>query len=143
MKHELSNDQHLQLNEVIATFENAPKEGELGCTDRTKHVIDTGESKPIKQKQYVLSRYVQDGVVEEINRMLARGIIRKIDNPTWLNPVVAVRKPNGKIRLCLDARRLNDATIKNAYPQPNANRILSLLTGTQYLTAIDLSDKYR
>lgn len=142
VKHQLTSDQQLQLDEVIAMFENAPKEGVLGCTDRTTHVIDTADAKPIKQRQYVLSPYVQKGVVEEINRMLARGIIQKTDNPSWLNPIVAVRKPNGKIRLCIDARRLNDATVKNAYPQPNANRILSQLKGTRYLSAIDLSDAF-
>lgn len=142
VKHKLSKQQQFQLDEVIATFENASNEGILGCTDRTTHVIDTADAKPIKQRQYVLSPYVQKTVVEEINRMLARGIIQKTDNPTWLNPVVAVRKPNGKIRLCIDARRLNDATIKNAYPHPNANRILSQLKGTRYLSAIDLRDAF-
>lgn len=111
VKHDLTADQAHHLAEVVATFEAAPSEGLLGCTDRTLHVIDTGDAKPIKQRQYVLSPYIQQGVIEEINRMLARGIIQKTDNPTWLNPVVAVRKSNGKIRLCIDARRLNDATV--------------------------------
>lgn len=142
VKHELTATQQLQLDEVIQSFDKAQKDGILGCTDRTVHKINTGEAKPIKQRQYVVSPYVQEGIIGEINRMLARGILKKVDNPTWLNPVIAVKKPNGKIRLCIDARKLNDATIKNAYPQPNANRILGLLKGTKYLSAIDLSEAF-
>lgn len=47
VKHELTIEQELQLAEVVSTFEGAPSEGLLGCTDRTEHVIDTGEAKPI------------------------------------------------------------------------------------------------
>lgn len=142
VKHELSDTQQLQLDEVILTFDTAKSDEVLGCTDRTIHTIDTGDAKPIKQRQYVVSPYVQDGITAEINRMLARGIIKRVDNPTWLNPVIAVRKTNGKIRLCIDARKLNNATVKNAYPQPNANRILGLLKGTKYLSAIDLTEAF-
>lgn len=127
---------------MVATFDKSSKEGELGCTDKTIHTIDTGDAKPVKQRQYVPSPYVQEGILEEINRMLKRGILKKVENPTWLNPIIPVRKKNGKIRLCIDARKLNEATIKNAYPQPNANRILGLLKGTKFLSAIDLSEAF-
>lgn len=142
VKHELNESQQNLLGEVIQTFYKASPDGILGCTTRTIHTIDTGEAKPVKQRQYVVSPYVQSGIVDEIERMLGRGIIKRVDNPTWLNPIFAVRKPNGKIRLCIDARKLNEATVKNAYPQPNANRILGLLKGTTYLSAIDLSEAF-
>lgn len=142
VKHELTEEQQCLLKEVIQTFDRAEKDGILGYTNRTVHTIETGDAPPIKQRQYVVSPYVQNGIAEEINRMLERGIIKRVDNPTWLNPVIAVRKPNGKIRLCIDARKLNDKTVKNAYPQPNANRILGLLKGTKFLSAIDLSEAF-
>lgn len=56
--------------------------------------------------------------------------------------MICVRKPNGKVRLCLDARKLNGVTAKDAYQQPQLNRILSQLTGTQVLSSIDFSDAY-
>lgn len=42
----------------------------------------------------------------------------------------------------MDARQLNGVTVKSAYPQANANRILALLQGTKYLSAIDLTDAF-
>lgn len=142
VKHKLADEQQHQLNEIVKLFPTAPTNGILGCTDRTVHKIDTGDTPPIRQRQYVVSPYIQKGINEEIDRMLEKDIITPVSNPTWLNPIVAVKKKNGKIRICIDARRLNQATIKNAYPQANADRILRQLRGTRYLTAIDLSDAF-
>lgn len=57
-------------------------------------------------------------------------------------PIVAVKKPSGKIRLCLDARKLNSVTLKDAYPQQQINRILGRLRGTKVLSSIDFSDAF-
>lgn len=69
-------------------------------------------------------------------------VIEKCESSSWSNPIVAVKKPNGKIRVCLDARKLNEVTVKDAYPQPQINRILSRLVGTKYLSSIDFSDAF-
>lgn len=79
---------------------------------------------------------------EEIDRMIQMKIIEKAVSPKWLSPIIAVKKTNGKVRLCLDARELNKRTVKLSYPQQNANRILSRLRGSKYLSTIDLSDAY-
>lgn len=46
------------------------------------------------------------------------------------------------MRVCLDARKLNSVTKKDAYPQQQINRILGRLAATKYLTAIDFSDAF-
>lgn len=56
--------------------------------------------------------------------------------------MIVVRKASGKVRLCLDARKLNPVTLKDAYPQLQLNRILSQLSGTYVITSIDFSDAY-
>lgn len=142
VEHKLPKHQKDQLQAVIQTFNFAQKGETLGHTTLIKHQIDTGDEKPIKQRPYVVSPYIQKQINEEIDRMLEKDIIEKVSQPTWLNPIVAVKKPSGKIRICLDARKLNDVTVKTTYPQQNANRILSQLEGTQYLSAIDLTDAF-
>lgn len=140
--HDLTPEQLKRLEEVKKLFPFAKKEGKLSSTKLIRHRIDTGDAKPIRQKQYVMSPYVQDQVNKEIERLLGRDIIERVSNPEWLNPVIPVKKPNGSIRLCIDARRLNEVTVKNSYPQQNVNRILGRLQGTRYLTAIDLTDAF-
>lgn len=140
--HELTPEQQKELQKVIDSFPFVKPGEKLGFTTLVEHTIDTGDAKPIKQKQYVMSPYVQDKVNQEVDRMLEKDIIERVANPEWLNPVIAVKKPNGGVRLCMDARKLNNVTKKSAYPQPNANRILSRLQGTKYLSSIDLTDAF-
>lgn len=53
-----------------------------------------------------------------------------------------VSKPNGKIRLCLDARKLNEVTVKDDYPLPLIEGLLSRLDQTKYISSIDLKDVF-
>lgn len=138
--YELSTEQAQDVQNVLVEMPFC-KAGILSKTTITKHSINTGDARPIKQSQYVISPYVQREVHEEIDRLLAIGAIFPCTSP-WNNPMIAVRKANGKVRLCLDARRLNAVTEKDAYPQPRINRILSQLSATYVLSSIDLSDAY-
>jgi len=55
----------------------------------------------------------------------------------WSNRVTLVQKP-GKNRSCLDARKLNKVTIKDAYPLQNIESILSRLDQPIYISSSDL-----
>ena len=51
-----------------------------------------------------------------------------------------VVKP-GKVRLCLDSRKLNSVTIKDAYPFQSINRIFARLPKANVITKLDLNKK--
>ena len=54
---------------------------------------------------------------KSIDIMLERGIIRH-STSEWALPIFLVRKKTGELRVCIDDRALNDATIKDAFPTP-------------------------
>lgn len=139
--HELSAEQAITLQDILKGMPFG-KEGPLSKTTLIKHSIDTKDAKPIKQPQYNISPYVQKDVFEEIDRLLAIGAIYRCKLSGWNNPMIAVRKPSGKVRLCIDARKPNNVTVKDAYPQPQIGRILAQLTGTKVLSSIDFSDAF-
>ncbi len=60
----------------------------------------------------------------------------------WCSPIVLVRKKDGTIRFCVDYRKLNDVTHKDAYPLPIIDDILDALQGATYFCGIDLACRY-
>lgn len=48
------------------------------------------------------------------------GFIREEKDPDWLANIVSVTKKNGRIRVCIDFRDLNNAFPKDEFPLPIA-----------------------
>lgn len=90
---------------------------------------------------YAVSPAVQAEINCEIDRMLNLGVIEESESP-WCSPMAVVQKSTGKTRLCLDARKLNSVTIKDAYPIPLIDALLSRLGGTHYISSIDIKDAF-
>lgn len=98
-------------------------------------------AKPIRLYPYPIAPKIQEGLFGEVERLLARGVIEESNSEYSLN-IVPIRKSSGAIRLCLDARKLNERTVRDAYPLPHPGRILGRLPKAQYLSTIDLSEAF-
>ena len=64
-----------------------------------------------------------DEVKVHIQEMLDLGAIRPSNSP-WASAIVLVRKKDGRLRFCIDLRRLNNRTVKDAYSLPKIESIL-------------------
>lgn len=126
------------LDSIIKMFPNFYKQG-LGRTKLVVHKIDVGNATPVKQRFYPVSPAVEKHMFTEIDRMLALRFIEPSSSP-WSSPMRLVVKPN-KIRLCLDARKLNLVTKKDAYPLPNIGGI-ARLPKANVISKLDLKDAY-
>jgi hypothetical protein len=76
-------------------------------------------------------------VKEEIERLVAANFIRPARYVEWLSNIVPVMKKNGKLRICVDFRNLNNATPKDEYPMPMANLLVDGVAGYQILSMMD------
>ena len=77
-------------------------------------------------------------IKEELNKMLSLGVIEKGSSP-WAFPIVLVTKPDGSWRFCIDYRRLNEITVKDAYPLPRIDDALDSLGKAKVYTLVDLA----
>ncbi|RDX90948.1 hypothetical protein CR513_27138, partial [Mucuna pruriens] len=113
------------------------------------------EIKPIRQQQRRLNPTLLDVVKKEVTKLLAAGIIYPISDSQWVSPVQVVPKKSGMTvmknqqdelvptriqnswRVCIDYRRLNQATRKDHFPLPFIDQMLEKLAGRSHYCFLD------
>ena len=114
---------------------------EVGYTDRTSHVINVGDALPVKIPPRKTSFAEKELIEKTVTDLLHSGKIRGSNSP-WASPIVLVKKKDGTMRFCIDYRRVNDVTVKDAYPLPRIEDALDYLNGAKYFSALDLASAY-
>ena len=101
--------------------------------------IPTGDHRPIRVP-YRNTDPVEDEIIwKHIAEMAKRGVIRESKSP-WAAPILLADKKNGKIRFCIDYRRLNKVTLQDAYPLPKMQDKLKVLDNASLFSTLDLTD---
>lgn len=128
-----------KLNSVSDVF--SADDLSLGHTAAVKHHIRLQDHTPFKERSRPIHPSDREAVKQHLRELLDAGIIRESESP-YASPVVLVRKKNGKIRLCIDYRKLNARTIKDAYALPNIEEAFSALSGAKWFSVMDLKSGY-
>src|SRR3546814_10660963 len=84
-----------------------------------------------------VSPAVREQMELEIQTLLDSGVIRPSSAPQ-ASPVLMVRKPDGKYRLCVDYRRLNEQTVDLKCPMQSKGEVLESLAGKRVFVVLDL-----
>ena len=136
-------DQHDMMNAAIEHYHHifAVEDLELGRTNLVKHKIKLTNDVPFKEQYRRIPPHQYEEVHKHLNEMLRMGAIRKSNSP-WASAVVLVRKKDGALRFCIDLRKLNERTIKDAYSLPCIEDSLDVLNRSCIFTSIDLKSGY-
>ncbi|XP_050665158.1 uncharacterized protein LOC126965563 [Leptidea sinapis] len=138
----LDESQRARASNIIDQFKEISFEYKgLGRTNLITHRIDTGSSPPVRQRYYRLSPEKQKILVEQVDEMLKLDVVEPCES-AWQSPVLLVTKKNGQPRFCLDSRKLNSITKRDAYNLPYISEILDNLRDARYLSSIDLSKAF-
>jgi hypothetical protein len=83
---------------------------------------------------------LEDEVREELQRMEDEGVIVKENDPTdWCSPLLVRRKPNGKLRVCMDPRYLNTFLKRATYPLPDVESVFPKFRGAKFFSKLDMT----
>ncbi|XP_065196547.1 uncharacterized protein K02A2.6-like [Sycon ciliatum] len=86
---------------------------------------------------------LQDKVTEELARMEEMGIIVRETGPSdWCSPMVPVRKPNGRVRICVDLKKLNGNVKREHFPLPTVEDTLARLAGSTVFSTLDANSGF-
>ena len=96
---------------------------------------------PVKHRVRRVPVHLCEELKKIIDSMLARGIIRP-SKSEWAAPLVLVRKKDGVLRVCVDYRDFNNATVKDGYPMPNIDDLIYRLNELEIATIFDLVEGY-
>ena len=114
---------------------------DMGRTNLVKHHIELTDPIPFKESYRRIPPQMYDEVKAHIQEMLDLGAIRHSNSP-WSSAIVLVRKKDGRLRFCIDLRKLNNRTVKDAYILPRIETLLDTFLGSTIFTTLDLKAGY-
>lgn len=98
--------------------------GQLGEINVTKYSISLRpRTRPFKSAPYRAGPKSRELERAEVNKQLAAGVIEPAQSE-WAAPVLFTPKKDGKIRFCIDYRKLNELAIKDSYPLPRMDECI-------------------
>lgn len=137
----LSEIENLQLEGVIDLYKSIGPVDRIGRTHLITQSINTGDAKPIRQRQYPLSPAMQNALNEQLDEMLKQDIIEPTNSP-WSSPLWLVKKSDSSYRVCFDGRKLNSVTVVDSYPMPLIDSVVTKVRDARYLSSLDLKQAF-
>ncbi|GJS78871.1 reverse transcriptase domain-containing protein [Tanacetum coccineum] len=121
----------------------------------THKILMEEDYKPAVQHQRRVNPKIHDVIKNEVEKLLDAGLIYPISDSPWVSPIHCVPKKGGFTvvqneeneliptrlvtgwRVCIDYRKLNEATRKDHFPLPFMDQMLERLAGNEYYCFLD------
>nr|GEZ01968.1 reverse transcriptase domain-containing protein [Tanacetum cinerariifolium] len=121
----------------------------------THTILMEEDYKPVVQSQRRVNPKIHDVIKKEVIKLLVAGMIYPISDSPWVSPIHYVPKKGGMTvvanenneliptrlvtswRVCIDYRKLNDATRKDHFPLPFMEQMLERLARNEFYCFLD------
>ena len=115
----------------------------LGCLPGEYHMEIDDAVKPVQHQPRRVAVALKPELQKKIDELEQKEALAKVTTPTdWISSMVAVRKPSGKLRICLDLQDLNRALKQPHYPMPTVEEILPHLSNAKVFSILDAKDGF-
>ncbi|MCO5587407.1 hypothetical protein L7F22_041355 [Adiantum nelumboides] len=118
-----------QYRDVFAWFYKDLKGVDLSICQHT--ISLKSDAKPSKQCPYTYNEIFARKIKEEIDKLKESEFIYEIEHTEWVSPIVVVPKKNGKLRVCVNLKKVNATTIKDNYPLPITDHVIERVAGRE------------
>ncbi|GJS49317.1 reverse transcriptase domain-containing protein [Tanacetum coccineum] len=121
----------------------------------THKILMEEDYKPTVQSQRRVNPKIHEVIKKEVIKLLDAGMIYPISDSPWVSPIHCVPKKGGITvvanedneliptrlvtgwRVCIDYRKLNEATRKDHFPLPFMDQMLERLAGNEFYCFLD------
>ena len=139
----LTLDQKVMLKALLqkhsTVFSTGPMD--MGRTNLIYHKIELDAEASVRHGLRRIPHEQLPGLKNEMEKLQKMGGIEPSTSP-FSSPTILVKKKDGTMRLCIDDRKLNSFTKKDAHPLPRIEDIFETLSGSKFFTTLDLATGY-
>ena len=153
--------QVVTANHINQVNNDPPMNDHMGLTmteiEETYHILFEGlgnlgpklhtevdpEVAPVQIPPRKIPESLKQPLREHLEQLVQQGVIEPVDFPTdRIRAIVVTLNPNGKIKLCLDPRPLNNVLRRCHHPIPTIDDVLPELFNEKVFTKVDCSNGY-
>ena len=115
----------------------------LGCLPGEYSIQCDTDVRPVIHPPRKASVAIRKAIKEELDRLVKEGVVESVTQPTpWVSSMVAVRKKNNKVRICIDPRDLNQAIKRAYFPLSTIEGVATRLTGAKVFSVLDARTRF-
>ncbi len=115
----------------------------LGCLPVTHKIQLRADAVPVIHAARRVPVALKEPLRQELERMVSLGVAEKVDEPTeWVSSAVIVEKSNGKLRVCLDPKDLNQYIKREHCQIPTPAEVTSEMAGATWFSKLDASSGF-
>ena len=144
LQEELSIADKQELEDVLDEYAGlfSQSASDIGYTTLVEHeiIIEAG-ARPPKEALRRMSPEKKQKAADTIKMLSEQGMIIPSMSP-YASAIVFAKKNDGSARFCVDYRRVNDITIKDAFPLPRIDDSVEKLSGCKYFTSLDMGNAF-
>ena len=121
--------------------QSSPRDLDITTPKTDLHKINTSFAAPVRQPMRPVPKGFEKEELSHLQEQIQAGVVVPSKSP-WASPVVLVRKKDGSVHWCVDYRRVNELSVKDAYPLPRINMCLDCLAEAKLFSTLDLQSGY-
>ena len=144
----LTADEQQMVEEILVEYHDifARHRMDIGMNTEFRVKLTPKNDKPVYSQSLPMPIHVKEDVLVELALMHKYGIITVLPYSKYASPIFAQRKPNGKLRLLVDLRKINslisDDYINNNHPVSTLSDAAQHLAGKSLFCKLDCSQAY-
>ena len=139
--------QHADVSQVLEKYSEVFEDGLGIFKEHEAHLEIDSNAQPRFNKARTVPYAMRQGVEDELDRLVAEGMLEPVKYFDWAAAKVAVLKPDKKVRICGDFRItmaiVNPVSKLHHHPIPRVEDLFAGLVRGKTFSTIDLKQAYQ